>query len=196
MNSFLTFCRRCEVRSSPCLKRNKKNTEACRSTKTQVNPSSALNRTKHHQSNPSNIPGILDSNLSKRTCVYTSKSLITWSNRIRSPTGFLPSGFTTSLVYLSSVARVRGVSLCSLERQDLPLLQGLNVAGDPLSVILTSTFPHLLLTGNRVAELTLTAFQSESGLQVTQRLSPFPLGVLTNYSDPDLIAPSRLVVSG
>ena len=54
----------------------------CRSTKTQVNPSSALNRTKHHQSNPSNVPGILDSILSKRVCVYTSKSLLTWSNRI------------------------------------------------------------------------------------------------------------------
>ena len=50
---------------------------AYRSTKTQVNPSSALNRTKHHQSNPSNVPGILDSNLSKRACVYTSKSLTT-----------------------------------------------------------------------------------------------------------------------
>ena len=49
----------------------------CRSTKTQVNPSSALNRTRHHQSNPSNVPGILDSNLSKRACVYTSKSLTT-----------------------------------------------------------------------------------------------------------------------
>ena len=54
----------------------------CRSTKTQVNPSSALNRTKHHQSNPSNVPGILDSILYKRVCVYTSKSLLTWSNRI------------------------------------------------------------------------------------------------------------------
>ena len=49
--------------------------DPCRSTKTQVNPSSALSRTKHHQSNPSNVPGILDSNLSKRTCVYTSKIL-------------------------------------------------------------------------------------------------------------------------
>ena len=56
----------------------------CRSTKTQVNPNSALNRTKHYQSNPSNVLGILDSNLSKRACVYTSKSLITWSNRIPS----------------------------------------------------------------------------------------------------------------
>ena len=54
----------------------------CRSTKTQVNPSSALNRTKHHQSNPSNVLGILDSILSKRVCVFTSKSLLTWSNRI------------------------------------------------------------------------------------------------------------------
>ena len=43
----------------------------CRSTKTQVNPSSALNRIKHHQSNPSNVPGILDSNLSKRACVFS-----------------------------------------------------------------------------------------------------------------------------
>ena len=43
----------------------------CRSTKTQVNPSSALNRIKHHQSNPSNVLGILDSNLSKRACVFS-----------------------------------------------------------------------------------------------------------------------------
>ena len=50
---------------------------ACRSTKTQVNLGSALNRSKYHQSNPSNVPGILDSNLSKRACVYTSKSLTT-----------------------------------------------------------------------------------------------------------------------
>ena len=35
---------------------------SCRSTKTQVNPSSALERTRHHQSNPSNVPGILGSN--------------------------------------------------------------------------------------------------------------------------------------
>ena len=47
----------------------------CRSTKTQVNPSSALNRTKHHQSNPSNVPGILDSNLSGRACIHSSKIL-------------------------------------------------------------------------------------------------------------------------
>ena len=117
-------------------------------------------------------------------------------NRIRFLTRFLSSGFTTSLVYLTSVARVTGVSLCSLERQDSLLLQGLKVAEDPLFEFLTSRLLHLPLTGNWVAELTLTAFQSESGLQVTQRLSPFPLGVLTNYSDPDLIAPSRLVVSG
>ena len=65
---------------------------ACRSMKTQVNPNSALNRTKHHQSNPSNVPGILGSNLSKRACIYTSKSFFTLSNRIRSPTGFLSSG--------------------------------------------------------------------------------------------------------
>ena len=55
-----------------------------RSTKTQVIPSSALNRTKHHQSNPSNIPGILYSTLPKRGCIYASKSLITRSNRIPS----------------------------------------------------------------------------------------------------------------
>ena len=102
--------------------------DSCQSTKTQVNPSSALNRIKHHQSNPSNVPGILDSNLSKRACVFSYKSLIlglTGSlpyNRIRSPAGFLPSGFTTSLVCLTSVAHVRGISLCSLERQDSPLL--------------------------------------------------------------------------
>ena len=47
------------------------NVGICRSTKTQVNLSSALNRTKHHQSNPSNVPGILDSNLSKRACIYS-----------------------------------------------------------------------------------------------------------------------------
>ena len=117
-------------------------------------------------------------------------------NRIWSPTGFLSSGFTTSLVYLTSVERIRGVSLCSLERQDSPLPQGLKVVEDPLSEILTSILSLLLLTGNWVTELTLTAFQSESGLQVTQRLSPFPLDVLTNYNDPDLIAPGRLVVSG
>ena len=57
---------------------------SCRNTKTQVNPSSALNRTKHHQSNPSIVPGILDSNLSRRACMHSSKFLITWSNRITS----------------------------------------------------------------------------------------------------------------
>ena len=70
------------------------------------------------------------------------------------------------------------------------------MAEDPLFVTLISTLPHLILTGNRVAELTLTAFQSESGLQVTQRLPLFPIDVLTNYNNPDLIAPGRLVVSG
>ena len=67
---------------------------------------------------------------------------------------------------------------------------------DPLFEILTSTLPQLLLTGNRITELTLTAFQNESGLQVTQGLSSFPLDVLLNYNDLDLIAPDRLVVSG
>ena len=33
----------------------------CRSTKTQVDPSSALKRSKHHQSDPSNVRGILSS---------------------------------------------------------------------------------------------------------------------------------------
>ena len=56
----------------------------CHNTKTQVNPSSALNRTKHHQSNPSIVPGILDSNLSRRACMHSSKFFITWSNRITS----------------------------------------------------------------------------------------------------------------
>ena len=159
----------------------KKNVQECRSTKTQVNPSSALNRTKHHQSNPSNVLGILDSNLSGRACIHSSKILgnllLTGSLAITGsgfPTGFLPSGFTTFLVYLTSVVHVRGVSLCSLERQDSLLFQGLKVAEDPLSVILTSTLPLLLLTGNQVAELILTAFQSESGLQVPQRLPPSP----------------------
>ena len=118
------------------------------------------------------------------------------SDRVRSPTGLQPFDSTSLLVYLTSVERVRGVSLCSLERQDSPLLQGLKVAEDPLSEILTSKPSQLLLTRNRVAELILTAFQSESGLRVTQRLSSFPLDVLTNYNDPDLITPSRLVVSG
>ena len=116
-------------------------------------------------------------------------------NRIRAPTGLLSSSFTTSLVCLTSIGRVRGVSLCSLERQDSPLLQGLKVAEDPLSDILASTLSLLVLTGTRVTELTLTAFQSESGLQVTQRLFPFSLDVLTNYNDSDLIAPGWLVVS-
>ena len=117
------------------------------------------------------------------------------SDRIRSPTGLQPSDSTSLLVYLTSVERVREVSLCSSERQDSLLLQGLKVAEDPLSEILTSKPSQLLLPGNRVAELTLTAFQIESGLRITQRLSPFPLDVLTNYNDPDLITPSRLVVS-
>ena len=56
----------------------------CRSTKTQVVPSSALNRAKYHQSNPSNVPGILYSSLPKRSCIYASKFLITRSNRIPS----------------------------------------------------------------------------------------------------------------
>ena len=56
----------------------------CRSMKTQVIPSSALNRTKHHQRNPSNVPEILYSSLPKRGCIYVSKSLITRSNRIPS----------------------------------------------------------------------------------------------------------------
>ena len=132
--------------------------------KTQVNPSSAFNRTKHHQSDPSNVPGILGSNYLKRACAQTSKSFSTQSNRIlsynriRSPTGFLSSGFTTFLVYLTSVERIRGVSICSLKRQDSSLLQRFKVGEDPLSEILTSTLPHLLLTGNRVTEVTLTAF--------------------------------------
>ena len=70
------------------------------------------------------------------------------------------------------------------------------MAEDPLFDILASTLSLLVLTGTQVTELTLTAFQSESGLQVTQRLSPFSLDVLTNYNDSDLIAPGRLVVSG
>ena len=113
---------------------------------------------------------------------------------------FLPSSPTS---YIGEVLMVYSADVWTIPRSRIfwrhampPLLQGLKVAEDPLSVILTSTFPHLLLTRNRVAELTLTAFQSESGLRVTQRLSPFPLGVLTNYSNPNLIAPGRLVVSG
>ena len=67
---------------------------------------------------------------------------------------------------------------------------------DPLSEILTSTLSLLLLVGTRVTEMTLIAFQNESGLEVTQRLSPFPLDVLMNYNDSDLKAPGWLVVSG
>ena len=52
--------------------------------KTQVNPSSAFNRTKHHQSDPSNVPGILGSNYLKRAYAHTSKSFSTQSNRILS----------------------------------------------------------------------------------------------------------------
>ena len=37
------------------------------------------------------------------------------------------------LVYLTFVERIKGVFLCSLERQDSPFLQGLKVAEDPLS---------------------------------------------------------------
>ena len=122
---------------------------------------------------------------------------IPFSNQIRSSTGVTQaSGSTSSLVYLTSVERVRGVSLCSLERQDSPLLQGLKVAEEPLSKILTPKLPLLLLTGNWVGEPTFTAFQSRSGLQVTQRLCPFPTDILTNYNNPNLIAPGRLVVSG
>ena len=54
---------------------NTTNVCLCCCTKTQVNPSSALNKTKHHQSNPSNVPGILDSNLSGRACIHSSKIL-------------------------------------------------------------------------------------------------------------------------
>ena len=46
----------------------------CRSTKTQINPISAFNRTKHHQSDLSNVLGILGSNSPQRACVHTSKS--------------------------------------------------------------------------------------------------------------------------
>ena len=37
------------------------NLKTCRSTRTQVNPNSALKGTKHHQSDPSNVPRILGS---------------------------------------------------------------------------------------------------------------------------------------
>ena len=66
----------------------------CRSTETQVNPSSALKRTKHHQSDPSIVPGILGSSWLQRAHVHTSKSSKTYTNRIpfsdriRFPTGF------------------------------------------------------------------------------------------------------------
>ena len=102
----------------------------------------------------------------------------------------------SSLVYLTSVECVRGVSLCSLEKHDSPLLQGLKVAEDPLSK--DPNFQTTSTTSNRNPgrELTLTAFQYRSGSQVTQRPSPFPTDVLTNYNDLNLIAPGRLVVSG
>ena len=65
----------------------------CRSTKTQINPSSALKGIKHHQSDPSNIPGILGSSWLQRAHVHTSKSSTSYTNRIplsdriRLPTG-------------------------------------------------------------------------------------------------------------
>ena len=66
----------------------------CRSTKTQVNPSNALERPKHHQSDQSIILGILGSSWLQRAHVHTSKSStnytnwIPFSDRIRPPTGF------------------------------------------------------------------------------------------------------------
>ena len=48
---FMTF--QCSISKIKC--------PHCRSTKTQVNPSSALKRTKHHQSDQSNVLGILGS---------------------------------------------------------------------------------------------------------------------------------------
>ena len=109
----------------------------CRSTETQVDPSSALKRTKHHQSDQKvTFQGfqVLVSYIhtSKFFTTYTDR--IPFSDRIRSTTRLpnLPV-LLSSLVYLTSVERVRGVFLCSLERQDSPLLQGLKVGEDPLS---------------------------------------------------------------
>ena len=65
----------------------------CRSTETQVNPSSALKGTKHYQSDPKIVPGILGSSWLQRAYVYTSKSSTNctnrnpFSNRIRLLTG-------------------------------------------------------------------------------------------------------------
>ena len=57
----------------------------CRSTKTQVNPSSALKRPKHHQSDQSIVPGILSSSLPQKATVHTSPSPTILTNRIPSP---------------------------------------------------------------------------------------------------------------
>ena len=54
----------------------------CRSTETLVNPSSALKRTKHHQSDPSIVPGILGFSWLQRAHVHTSKSFTSYTNRI------------------------------------------------------------------------------------------------------------------
>ena len=55
---------RAEIAAKPTKRPRLKKSDgaACCSTKTQANPSSALERTKHHQSNPSNVLGILGSN--------------------------------------------------------------------------------------------------------------------------------------
>ena len=92
----------------------------CRSTETQVNPSSALKRTKHHQSDLSIVPGILGSSWLQRAYVHTSKSSTNYtnwnpfSNRIRSPTGLPKLLVSTLLAGL--------LNLCSTRQRGLPLL--------------------------------------------------------------------------
>ena len=151
----------------------------CRNTKTQVNPSSALNRTKHHQSNPSIVPGILDSNLSRRACMHSSKFLITWSNRITSYDRIRFFNWFPSFRFYYFPGLL---NLCCKRQRGLPLLfreAGFTApsgtySGRRPTIRDLNLHSHLLLTGTQVAELTLTAFRSESGLPVTQRPSLFP----------------------
>ena len=92
---------------------------SCRSTKTQVNPSSALNRTKHHQSDPSNVPGIPGSNYLKRACIYTSKSFLTWSNRTPS---LYPDPIFNRITLFRFYYLTGLFNLCCTRQRGLPLL--------------------------------------------------------------------------
>ena len=71
--------------SNQCLQATSGMINLCRNTKTQVNPSSALKRPKHHQSDQSIVPGILGSNFPQGANVHASKSPTIFTNRIPSP---------------------------------------------------------------------------------------------------------------